>query len=316
MSGAVAGDVRRVPIADDLMRVADALAGDDAVEIVGGGTHADIGGPVVGAVRSVSAPTGIITIDPAEMIVRVRAGTTVAELSTALAAAGQFVAVPSVNERTTIGGAVAVGWSSMTRLGHGPLRDSLLEATVVLADGSVVRAGGPVVKNVTGYDLHKVLVGSLGRLGLIVEVVLRTRPLPLSSSWFVGTVDPTEVLRTLWRPVAVVWDGVHTWVRLDGHPADVEAQRGLLSLESAPAPDTGRLPHRWSLPVDQLVTVARTWEPGSFLAEVGVGVAHRSTPAPQSRPSAEVAAIHQRLIDRFDPTRRLNSGRTWWPESP
>ena len=101
------------------------------------------------------------------------AGTTVAEVELALAAHGQRVAIPPGG---TVGGALAVGRSSIRRLGDGPVRDAVLQVRYVSAAGEVVKAGGPTVKNVSGFDLCRLLVGSHGTLGFIGDVILRTRP--------------------------------------------------------------------------------------------------------------------------------------------
>ena len=73
---------------------------------------------------------------------------------------------------------LAVGHSGIRRLGWGPVRDTVLEVRYVSADGRLIKGGGPTVKNVSGYDLPRLFVGSLGTLGIIAEVVLRTRPVP------------------------------------------------------------------------------------------------------------------------------------------
>ena len=123
------------------------------------------------------------------MTVRVRAGTTVADLDDALAEVGQTVALPAW-PGATVGGVLAVGHSGIRHLGWGPVRDTVLEVRYVSAEGAVVKAGGPTVKNVSGFDLCRLLVGSLGTLGLIAEVVLRTRPLPAAERWVSGVADP------------------------------------------------------------------------------------------------------------------------------
>ena len=134
-------------------------------------------------------PTGIAWIAVEEMTVCCGAGTLVTELDAALAERGQCVALPDWHG-ATVGGVLAVGRSGIRRLGYGPVRDALLQARFVSAEGRIVKAGGPTVKNVSGYDLCRLLVGSLGTVGLIGEVILRTRPLPAASRWFaIETAD-------------------------------------------------------------------------------------------------------------------------------
>jgi glycolate oxidase FAD binding subunit len=306
--------------------------GTGPVVAVGGRTQWAVGGtidPAAGA-REVRAPAGIVAVEAADMTVRVRAGTTVAGVDDALADVGQTVAVPAW-PGATVGGVLAVGHSGLRRLGWGPVRDTVLEVRYVSAEGTVVKAGGPTVKNVSGFDLCRLLVGSLGTLGLLAEVVLRTRPLPPTERWLAGETDPFALLPQLHRPAAVLWDGTTTWVLLDGHPADVGAEAALaaragLSEVEGP-PDLP--PHRWSLRPSQLAALAPARAPapgpsgarpdgepgatapdgGRFVAEVGVGVVHCDTPPPPVAVEPAVAALHRRLKDLFDPTGRLAPGR-------
>jgi glycolate oxidase FAD binding subunit len=205
---------------------------------------------------------------------------------------------------------LAVGRSGIRRLGWGPVRDTLLEARVVNADGDVVKAGGPTVKNVSGYDLCRLLVGSLGTLALIGEVVLRTRPSPTVSRWLSGETDPFGLRSRLLRPNALLWDGTTTWVLLEGHAADVEAESavaGELGLVDCPEdrfPDLAALPYRRSLPPAELRRLT-----GRFVAEVGVGVVHVDAAAPAPPLAPPVDRLHDRLKAIFDPTGRLNPGR-------
>jgi glycolate oxidase FAD binding subunit len=287
------------------------IGGPDAgpVAVVGGRTGWAIGGDPAPGTREVQAPVGVVAVESAEMTVRVRAGTTIADLDAALAPTGQCVALPD-GPGATVGGVLAVGWSGIRRLGWGPVRDTLLEARVVNADGDLVKAGGPTVKNVSGYDLCRLLVGSLGTLALIGEVVLRTRPSPTASRWLRGETDPFLLRSHLLRPNAVLWDGTTTWVLLEGHAADVEAEAavaGVLGLEDCPddrLPDRASLPYRRSLPPAELRHLT-----GRFLAEVGVGVVHVDTPQPAPSLAPPVDRLHERLKAVFDPTGRLNPGR-------
>jgi glycolate oxidase FAD binding subunit len=114
-----------------------------------------------------------------DMTVTVQAGVTIAALQSELAKHGQRVPLDGLwPERSTVGGVVATNESGALRLRYGSVRDLLLGVTVVLANGTVARSGGRVVKNVAGYDLPKLFTGSFGTLGVITEVTLRTYPLP------------------------------------------------------------------------------------------------------------------------------------------
>jgi FAD/FMN-containing dehydrogenase len=282
----------------DLSAFADEVGDTGPVTITGLGTR---GGPVP-AVRVVGAPAGIDWIQPEEMTVCCGAGTMVAELDEALLAVGQCVAIPPTG---TIGGALAVGRSGIRRLGYGPVRDTLLQARYVSAEGEVVKAGGPTVKNVSGFDLCRLLVGSRGTLGFLGEVILRTRPRARYEQWFSGPVDPEDALGRLHRPTAILWDGSTTWVLLEGDERDVVAQVGPLALRPAegapPLPAGGR----WSIPPGAIRDLT-----GEFVVEIGVGVVHLAEPAPPPirRVDPAVVALHHRLKQQFDPTGRLNPG--------
>ncbi len=288
---------------------------------VGGRTQWHVGGGVDAGTREVSAPTGVVVHEPAEMIVRVRAGTTLHELQSALAAGGQSVALEADEpERATVGGILAVGRSGCRRLGLGPLRDAVLEVTAVSAAGELIRSGAPLVKNVTGYDLCRLFVGSLGTLALTAEVVLRCKPRPEVESWWVGeTADVFGVFAALYRPLAVLWDGTRTWVGLAGYAVDVEDQaRSVLGPGFAPAegPPPAPGPRRRSLSPGALRTLPeKAGTDSGWLAEVGVGLV-RCTPEVAERlgsrppPAPAVVQLHEAVKQRFDPHGRLNPGRS------
>ena len=281
-----------------------------AVTCVGGRTQWDVGGPVHASAREVRAPSGIVEFEPAEMVVRVRAGTTVAELTTALAEGGQHVPLDPVRpEEATVGGVLAVGRSGLRRLRYGHVRDTLLEVRMVTADGRLVKAGGPVVKNVSGYDLCRLFVGSLGTIGFAAEVVLRCTPLPPVAQWLRSSdgADPFAARDRLFRPSSMLWDGTTTWVLLEGHEADVAAERSALGggwseVDGPPAlPGGGRRSVRPS--------ELRELEGSAFVAEVGVGVIHTAGPVAAERPDVSTTELHRGLKATFDPTNRMNPGR-------
>ncbi len=269
------------------------------VTITGLGTR---GGPIDG-VRTVTAPSGVEWVQPAEMTVRCGAATPVDAVDAALAEHGQCLAVPVGG---TIGGALAVGHSGLRRLGWGPVRDTVLQVRYVSAAGEVVKAGGPTVKNVSGFDLCRLLVGSRGTLGFLADVILRTRPLPVHEQWFRTDGDPWELLRALYRPTSVLWDGATTWVLLGGHPADVEAQAAATGLAVADGPPPIP-PWRRSMPPRDLPARPGTLA-SRFVAEIGVGVVHVDEEPPPARVDPGVRALNTRIKATFDPSGRLNPG--------
>ena len=282
----------------DLDRFAEEVGDSGPVTITGLGTR---GGPVDGA-RIVSAPSGIDNVQPDEMTVQCGAGTPIAVVDEALAVFGQSVSLPPFG---TVGGALAVGRSGMRRLGYGPVRDTLLQAKYVNSWGEVVKAGGPTVKNVSGFDLCRLLVGSHGTVGFIGEVILRTRPRSTYEQWFVSDADPDELLRKLHRPSSLLWDGESVWVLLEGDHRDVDDQATKCNLRPSDPPGEFPTGGRWSVPPSELHTLLGS---GRFVAEIGVGVVHHESPAPARPPDAVAAELNRTIKSRFDPDGRLNPG--------
>ncbi|MBN9111094.1 MAG: FAD-binding protein [Pseudonocardia sp.] len=172
---------------DGLAALRDAvLDSAGTLGIAGAGTAASWGGTLsyVDTVIDVGGLDGIITHNPGDMTVSVHAGTPLRELQTALADHGQQVSFDAarVSRGATVGGLVATADGGPAALVHGTLRDLVIGMTIVLADGTVARTGGHVIKNVTGYDLAKLMHGSYGTLGVVAEVVLRLHPVPEASA--------------------------------------------------------------------------------------------------------------------------------------
>ena len=278
---------------------------DGPVAVVGGRTHWEVGGQCSEGTRLVRAPAGVRSFDPADMTIRAGAGTLVEELDAVLAEAGQRANLPMV-PGATVGGVLAVGRDDVHALGRGRLRDVLLEAVYVADDGRLVKVGGPTVKNVSGFDLCRLLVGSLGTMGLVGEVILRTWPRPATQQWLSGPCDPAEVRRELYWPSSILWNGQVTWVHLEGHESDVESEAELarsLGCEPTDGPPT--------LPAFRVPTAALEAEehPGSYVVQFGTGSAYADEPLPVPNPDPAVVALHRRLKAEFDPRGRLNPGR-------
>lgn len=302
----------KLEIRDRVLLDFAAEVGDSGpVAVQGNRTRWDLGGPASDGTRLVTAPSGIVDYVPDEMTVTVRCGTTVEELHAALAEKGQRTGLPE--RGGTVGGALAVGENSLHVLGRGRTREAALQVRYVSDGGKVITGGGPTVKNVTGFDLPRLMVGSLGTLGLLAEVILRTNPIPACTRWFRSeSIDPFTVNRVVLRPGAVLWDGGTTWIELEDHPAAVEAERVRLAatadLDETDGPP--ELPgHRWSLAPSALSDTA-VFGDGPFVASIGVGTVWASQPQPSIAADPVVAALAERVKAQFDPAGRLNPGRT------
>lgn len=173
---------------DEVSRVM-ALAAAEGLAVAprGSGSALDLGAPPLrlDAVLDLSRLTGILEYVPADMVATVQAGVTLDALGRELGKHGQMLALdPYGGASRTVGGVLATNASGQRRFRYGTGRDLLLGARFVQADGTVTQGGSKVVKSVTGYDIPKLLTGSLGTLGVIVEATLRLHPVqPASGSW-------------------------------------------------------------------------------------------------------------------------------------
>jgi glycolate oxidase FAD binding subunit len=237
---------------------------------VGGRTHIDRGNPTdVDAEVSVRRLSSLLSYDPAELVATVEAGMTCAELDAVLAEHGQEWPVDA-DPTATIGGVVAAGASSPRRLRVGPVRDSILGLEFVTGDGRLIRGGAHTMKNVSGYDLPRLMTGSLGTLGVIASVDLRLRPRPLArlTVTAVGTVEQAaRVAAAVPLAGGVVATPGAIEVLLEGWPEDVEVQARSVAalLDDAHVRETGAFPTRrpW---LDEPVTVEAAVMPSALAA--------------------------------------------------
>lgn len=230
-------DAVRVATYEECGRVlADASERGQSVRIRGAGTKDYLGDSLdADIVLETGALSRIVAHVPADLTITVAAGTPFATVQRALGEVGQRLALdPPHASHATMGGIVAANSSGFWRARYGGVRDQLIGSTVALTDGSLARSGGRVVKNVAGYDLNKLLIGSLGTLGAIVECTFKVLPLPAASDGVRATFTrpgdafaaADAVARTPARPVALVVDGKardkwHLYVQSDGDPAAV-----------------------------------------------------------------------------------------------
>lgn len=213
-------------------RIRAAAAEGRSLHIRGGGSKDFYGRQAVGELLDTRMCSGIVNYEPSELVVTVRAGTLLAELEATLAARGQMLAFepPHFATGSTIGGCVAAGLAGPRRAAAGGVRDFVLGARIIDGRGELLRFGGEVMKNVAGYDVSRALAGSLGTLGLIVDVSLKVLPRPVAEATLRFSMAEAAALHQLnvcaGQPLPVsasAWcDGVLT-LRLSGAKAAVDA---------------------------------------------------------------------------------------------
>ncbi len=216
--------------------VAESADASRTLRIRGAGTKDYLGEMLpTDAVLETTALSGIVAHVPADLTVTVAAGTPFSSLRSVLAKAGQFLPLdPPHSDAATIGGIVAANSTGFWRARYGGVRDLLIGTTAVLGDGTLARSGGRVVKNVAGYDLNKLFVGSLGTLGVVVECTFKVVPVPSTTAGararFAQSADAfaaaDRIVRTSARPAAlvVVGGGDSHWellLQADGDGAPV-----------------------------------------------------------------------------------------------
>jgi glycolate oxidase FAD binding subunit len=194
-----------------------------ALTIAGGGTLHGMGFAAERAdcILQTTELSGVVAYERADLTLAARCGTTLQTLSSLLAQAGQFVPFDApLPARATLGGTLASGWLGPRRHLYGRPRDYMLGSTIVLADGTIARAGGIVVKNVAGYDMSRLYVGSFGTLGVLTQANLKTLALPPRARLFLASLpDSTrsrahaQITSLAIRPAAAFWiEGFHQGV--------------------------------------------------------------------------------------------------------
>ncbi|MES2074496.1 MAG: glycolate oxidase subunit GlcE [Pseudomonadota bacterium] len=224
-------------------QVRGATAAKTPLRIRGGGTKDWYGNAPVGAVLDTRAYGGVVAYEPTELVVTARCGTPLAEIEALLAQQQQMLAFepPRHGAGSTIGGVVASALSGPRRASAGALRDFMLGAVLMDGRGEVLRFGGQVMKNVAGYDVSRLLAGSLGTLGLIMEVSLKVLPLPVREASLRFEMGEIEALAKLndWAGQALpisasCWHRGVLSLRLSGAGAAVEAAQRKLGGAALP----------------------------------------------------------------------------------
>ncbi|MFJ4143650.1 glycolate oxidase subunit GlcE [Pseudomonas sp. NPDC089734] len=216
-----------------LEQVNQALQNTTPLRIQGGNSKSFLGRDVTGKVLDTREHRGIVSYDPTELVMTARAGTPLSELMQVLDDAGQMLPCePPVLGQATLGGMVAAGLSGPRRPWSGSVRDFVLGTRVITGQGKHLRFGGEVMKNVAGYDVSRLMAGSLGCLGLLTEVSLKVLPKPRQCSSLALEMPRARALQCLaeWgqRPIpisAASHDGRVLRLRLEGGEGSVNAAR-------------------------------------------------------------------------------------------
>jgi glycolate oxidase FAD binding subunit len=202
--------------------------------IMGGNTKAFYGRQPNGTPLNVGKHQGIISYEPTELVITARAGTPLADIESLLAEEGQMLAFdpPYFGANATLGGTVASGLSGPRRPYAGAVRDMVLGVHIINGKGQRLCFGGQVMKNVAGYDVSRLMAGSLGTLGVLLEISLKVLPRPIKEITLSQEQDARNAIRlfNVWatQPLplsACTFDGERLYVRLSGSEKAVRAAR-------------------------------------------------------------------------------------------
>jgi FAD/FMN-containing dehydrogenase len=235
------------------------------MNITGGNSKVFYGGIPRGEVLDMRTLTGISSYEPTELVVTARAGTPLLELEELLATHGQCLPFdpPRCNAHTTVGGMVAAGLSGPARAQVGAVRDYVLGVTMLNGRGELLTFGGQVMKNVAGYDVARLMVGSLGVLGVLCEVSLKVLPIAPATQTLQFACSEAQALQLLqsWRsqphPInASAWFGQTLQVRLSGAASAVAATaRQWQQTRGADAVPAHTAAEDWNALRDQTATI-------------------------------------------------------------
>ncbi|HVS27893.1 MAG TPA: glycolate oxidase subunit GlcE [Burkholderiales bacterium] len=217
-----------------------AIASKMPLRIRGGGSKDFYGGKPQGEILDTTAYRGIVDYEPTELVITARCGMPLAEIAAALQQHGQMLAFepPHFGNHATLGGCIAAGLSGPRRAASGAVRDFVLGVRILDGRGHDLRFGGQVMKNVAGYDVSRLMTGSLGTLGLILEVSLKVLPLPKTEATLRFELAEDQAIRMLnqWagKPLPIsasAYTGGELGLRLSGAATAVESACGKLGGE-------------------------------------------------------------------------------------
>jgi glycolate oxidase FAD binding subunit len=221
-------------------QVKEAISSREPLYIHGGNSKLFYGNEVDAKPLNISLHTGVISYEPTELCITVRAGTRLSEINALLSKNQQILPFepPMYTENTTIGGAIATGISGPRRAYTGSVRDAILGVQIINGYGEVFNFGGQVMKNVAGYDLSRLMVRSQGTLGVILSVSLRLLPKPkqdISLSFETSATDAIKYfqeLRIQQLPItATAWHDNQAYIRLSASEKIINSCQAKLDLE-------------------------------------------------------------------------------------
>ncbi len=216
-----------------IAQVRDAVEAKETLAISAGCSKTFIGRQIeTDRTIDVSGHTGIVSYQPVELVMTARAGTTLAEIESALAENNQMLACepPRFGGKATLGGTLATNVSGPGRPWYGSIRDHVLGVTLINGESKQLRFGGQVMKNVAGYDLSRLQAGAMGGLGLMTEISLKVLPKPATTRTLKFTMDQAEAIQRMNsmsgqpKPItAAYWSSGELYVRLAGAASAVDA---------------------------------------------------------------------------------------------
>lgn len=207
------------------------------LNITAGNTKTFLGRAPQGEPLDVSGHRGILSYEPKELVITARCATPLREIEAALAEQNQMLAFepPHFGDSATLGGTIAAGLSGSRRPYSGSARDFVLGARVLNGKGEILRFGGEVMKNVAGYDLSRLMAGSLGTLGVILDLSLKVSPIPAKEITLVRNSDIAGAIKRFnelaGKPLPLSGascDGEQAYLRLSGAATAVDAARKAL----------------------------------------------------------------------------------------
>jgi glycolate oxidase FAD binding subunit len=218
-------------------RVLTARAQRSPLQLHGARTKDFYGETVSGEPLDLTGYRGIVDYEPSELVITARCGTPLSHIETELAEHGQFLGFepPRLGGDPTLGGMIATGLSGPRRMQAGAARDFVLGATLLASDGELLRFGGQVMKNVAGFDVSRLLCGSLGIFGIITQASIKVLPKPRAEETMRLEMQAREAVEAFNRwggqplPIsAAAWHEGAAWVRLSGAAPAVEAARAVI----------------------------------------------------------------------------------------